>query len=355
MSSEITLEKAIEALATVYDPDLKKDLISLKMARKVEILENNKVKFNLVLTTPACPLKEEIEDNCKQALKKAGAREVEIDITSETRSFRGIGNKIPIDGVKNIIAVSSGKGGVGKSTLSVNLAIALEQLGAKVGLLDADITGPNVPLMLGNKLQPSINEAKKILPLEAHGLKFISMGSLIEEERAVIWRGPMLHSAINQFFRDVAWGELDYLVIDLPPGTGDAQITICQSVPIAGAIVVSTPQEVAWLDSKKAINMFKQMKVEILGLIENMSYLENQGEKIYLFGKDGVLNAAKSLGLEFLAQIPLFQGIREGGDTGEPILTQLENPENKKIKNLFRQAAEKLVSKISINNHSVPE
>jgi len=353
MTTEITEQRVLQALSKVYDPDLKKDLVTLNMIRKIEVLENNKIKFNLVLTTPACPLKAEIENNCKEALKQIGAEQIEIETTAETRSFRGIGNKIPVPGVKNIIAVSSGKGGVGKSTVSVNLAISLSQLGAKVGLLDADITGPNIPLMLGNKEKPLINQEKKILPLEAHGLKFISMGSLIEENRAVIWRGPMLHTAINQFFRDVSWGELDYLIIDLPPGTGDAQITICQSVPLVGAVIVSTPQEVAWLDSKKAVNMFNHMKVEILGLLENMSYLENQGEKIYLFGKDGVLKAAKDLNFDCLAQIPIIQEIREGGDSGKPYITENKTSANQKVKSLFKQAAEKIATKISIKTSLV--
>ncbi|MDX1919503.1 MAG: iron-sulfur cluster carrier protein ApbC [Candidatus Caenarcaniphilales bacterium] len=348
--SNITLEKAKEALATVQDPDLKRDLVSLNMARRIEILPNDVVKFNLVLTTPACPLKTQIEDDCKAALKAAGASDVIIETTAEVRGFRGMGGKQPVQGVKNILAVSSGKGGVGKSTVSVNLAISLAKTGAKVGILDADITGPNIPLMLGSKVQPGLSEdGKRMMPIEAHGLKYISMGLLVKDNEPVIWRGPMLHSAINQFLRDVAWGELDYLVIDLPPGTSDAQLTISQAVPIAGAVIVSTPQEVALLDSKKGLMMFKQMNVPVLGLIENMSYFiaPDTGNSYDIFGSGGAKRVAAELDVECLGQIPIEIDLRIGGDTGVPL--SISNPDSESAK-CFADIAKKIAAKLSIQS-----
>jgi ATP-binding protein involved in chromosome partitioning len=344
----INLEKAKLALGTVDDPDLKKDLITLNMARSIEILPNNKVKFNLVLTTPACPLKNKIEEDCRQALIGAGASEVEIITTAEVRGFKGFSGKQPIDGVKNIIAISSGKGGVGKSTVTVNLACAFKALGAKVGILDADITGPNIPLMLGITEQPTIAEdGKKMLPNQAYGLKAISMGMIIKDDEPVVWRGPMLHSAINQFLREVDWGDLDYLFIDLPPGTGDAQLTISQAVPIAGAIIVSTPQDVALMDSKKGLMMFKQVKVSVLGLIENMSYFiaPDTGKRYDIFGNGGAKKVAESLGFDCLGQIPLQINVREGGDSGKPIV-EVE-PESE-ISQIFLEMSRKIAAKLSI-------
>jgi len=346
--SQISIEQAKQALSTVQDPDLRKDLITLNMARNIEVLAGNKVKFNLVLTTPACPLRSKIEEDCKTALIEAGASEVEIETTAEVRGFKGYSGKQAVDGVKNIIAVSSGKGGVGKSTVSVNLAIALSKLGAKVGVLDADITGPNVPKMLGLNEQPKLSDdGKKLLPLEGHGVKVISMGLLLKEDEPVVWRGPMLHSAINQFLREVAWGELDYLVIDLPPGTGDAQLTICQAVPIAGAVIVSTPQDVALMDSKKGLMMFKQMKVEVLGIVENMSYFiaPDTGKRYEIFGHGGAARFAQSLGVSCLGQIPIQSVIREGGDSGLPVT--LSEPKGE-VALIFEEVAKIVAAKLSI-------
>ncbi|MDJ0625015.1 MAG: iron-sulfur cluster carrier protein ApbC [Candidatus Caenarcaniphilales bacterium] len=346
--SELTIEKAQEALSTVNDPDLQKDLITLNMARNIEVLNKKTVKFNLVLTTPACPLKSKIEEDCRQALYKIGAENVEIVTTAEVRGFRGMSGKQPVDGVKNIIAVSSGKGGVGKSTVSVNLAISLSKQGAKVGILDADITGPNIPLMLGLSQQPSLSEdGKKLIPLEAHGVKAISMGLLLKDSEPVVWRGPMLHSAINQFLRDVMWGELDYLVVDLPPGTSDAQLSLCQAVPISGALVVSTPQDVALLDSKKGLSMFKQMKVSILGIIENMSYFiaPDTGKEYDIFGSGGAKKAAEELGIECLGQVPLQIELREGGDKGIPVT--ISEPENV-VSKAFLEISKNVAAQVSI-------
>ncbi len=346
--SQITYEAAKAALATVNDPDLHKDLIALNMARNIEVSPEGKVKFNLVLTTPACPLRSKIEEDCRYALSQAGATEVIIETTAEVRGFKGISGKQPVTGVKNIIAVSSGKGGVGKSTISVNLAVSLSQLGAKVGILDADITGPNIPLMLGIKEKPNVSEdGKMIIPLEAHGLKAISMGALLGEDEPVVWRGPMLHSAINQFLREVAWGDLDYLVVDLPPGTSDAQLTLAQNVPIAGAVIVSTPQDVALLDSKKGMNMFKQLKVPILGLIENMSYFiaPDTGNRYDIFGSGGAEKAAAKFGIEFLGAVPLVMGVREGGDQGLPIT--ISAPESE-VAQILSKVAQRVAAQVSI-------
>ncbi|MDX1917537.1 MAG: iron-sulfur cluster carrier protein ApbC [Candidatus Caenarcaniphilales bacterium] len=351
----INLEAATEALSTVHDPDLHKDLITLNMARNIEILSGNKVKFNLVLTTPACPLKAKIEEDCREALLKAGASEVEIETTAEVRGFRGLPGKQAIPGIAHIVAVSSGKGGVGKSTVSVNLAVSLAKLGAKVGLLDADITGPNIPLMLGIKEKPSTTtDGKKILPLEGHGIKVISMGLLLADDEPVVWRGPMLHNAISQFFRDVAWGDLDYLIVDLPPGTSDAQLTIAQSVPLSGVVIVSTPQEVALLDSKKGLMMFRQMGVNIIGLVENMSYFiaPDTGVHYAIFGSGGAKLVAENLGIECLGQIPLQIAVREGGDNGKPICSS--DPEGE-VAQVFAQIAQRVAAQISILNAHQPE
>jgi ATP-binding protein involved in chromosome partitioning len=346
--SLITYEDAIKALSTVQDPDLHKDLITLNMARHVQVSPEGKVNFNLVLTTPACPLKTKIEEDCKQALYNAGATEVIIETTAEVRGFKGFSGKQPVTGVRNIVAVSSGKGGVGKTTVSVNLAVALSKLGAKVGILDADITGPNIPLMLGTKEQPAVSQdGKMIVPLQAHGIKAISMGMLLKDDEPVVWRGPMLHSAINQFLREVVWGELDYLIIDLPPGTSDAQLTICQAVPVAGAVIVSTPQDVALLDSKKGLTMFRQMKVPVLGIIENMSYFvaPDTGKRYDIFGHGGAKLVAEKLELECLGQVPIQMGIREGGDKGLPVT--INDPEGEASK-IFSEVAQRVAAKLSI-------
>ena len=258
----------------------------------------------------------------------------------------------PIDGVKNIIAVCSGKGGVGKSTVSVNLAVSLASFGAKVGILDADITAPNIPLMLGIKNPPELSaDNKKIMPMLAHGIKIISMGMLAEADQPIIWRGPMMHKVINQFFRDVDWGELDYLIIDLPPGTGDAQISICQSVPLSGVILVSTPQDVAILDSRKSLAMFEKMEVPILGLVENMSYFiaPDTGKRYDIFGHGGAEKVAKELNIEFLGGVPLEINIREGGDSGEPLVSQKGTSEASRV---FMMISQKITQKINASQPS---
>lgn len=323
------IETILKALGTVQEPDLKKDLVTLNMVKDISV-NGKKVSFTIVLTTPACPMKELIRRDCVNAILQnvADDLEVTVNFTSNTTSLRADGQSV-LPGVKNIITVISGKGGVGKSTVAVNLALALSQLGAKVGLMDADIYGPSIPIMLGVRgqrpLMMDVEGKDKIVPLEQYGIKLISIGLLVDEKSAVVWRGPMASSAIKQFVTDVHWGELDYLVIDMPPGTGDIHLTLVQTIPVTGAVVVTTPQEVALADAKKAIAMFSQaqVKVPIIGLLENMAWFtpaELPDNKYYLFGKNGGLNLADQLDLNFLGQIPIVQSIREGGDKGVPVM-----------------------------------
>jgi len=322
-------EEVLKALGNVQEPDLKKDLVTLNMVRDIIISENS-VEFTVVLTTPACPMKELIRRDCEKAIHDHmdEGLEVIVNFTANTSSIR-VDLTSVLPGVKNIIAVVSGKGGVGKSTVAANLAIALSQQGAKVGLMDADIYGPSVPIMFGVRgqrpLMETVEGKDKIVPLEQHGIKLISIGLLVDEKSAVVWRGPMASSAIRQFVTDVHWGELDYLVIDMPPGTGDIHLTLVQTIPVTGAVVVTTPQEVALSDAKKAISMFSQAqtKVPIIGLVENMAWFtpaELPDSKYYIFGKDGGKNLADQLDLNVRGQIPLGQSTREGGDKGRPAM-----------------------------------
>ncbi|RYZ31181.1 MAG: iron-sulfur cluster carrier protein ApbC [Chitinophagaceae bacterium] len=325
----MTQKAILNALSKVQEPDLGKDLVTLNMVRDIEINDQH-ISFTVVLTTPACPLKAVIERDCINAVKETVNREanVTVNFTSSTTTIRADKSSV-LPGVKNIIAVVSGKGGVGKSTVSANLALALAQGGATVGLLDADIYGPSVPIMFGVRgerpLMTNVNDKAMIVPLERYGIKLLSIGLLVDEKNAVVWRGPMASSAIRQFITDVAWGDLDYLVIDMPPGTGDIHLTLMQTAPVTGVVVVTTPQDVALADAKKGIAMFgqAQMNVPIIGLVENMSYFtpaELPNNKYYIFGKEGGKRLADEYDLPFLGQIPLVQSIREGGDIGVPIM-----------------------------------
>ena len=314
----------------MQEPDLGKDLVTLNMIKDIEI-NGQEVSFTVVLTTPACPMKEMIGNACMNAVKLLVNKDaiVKVNFTSITTSKRTDPNTV-LPNVKNIIAVVSGKGGVGKSTVAANLALALSQSGAKVGLMDADIYGPSVPIMFGVRGERPMmmdmgGEKGKIVPLERFGIKLISIGLLVDEKSAVVWRGPMVSSAIRQFVTDVFWGDLDYLVVDMPPGTGDIHLTLMQTVPVTGAIIVTTPQDVALADAKKGIAMFgqAQLNVPIIGLVENMSYFtpaELPENKYYIFGKDGGKRLAEEYDIPFLGQIPLVQSIREGGDQGVPIM-----------------------------------
>lgn len=326
----MTNDDVMKALGNVQEPDLGKDLVTLNMVKDV-LVSGNKVSFTVVLTTPACPLKDMIKNACINAIKILVSKEAEVTVnfTSNTSSNRKDAKTI-LGGVKNIIAVVSGKGGVGKSTVAANLALALADGGAKVGLMDADIYGPSQHIMFGIRgdrpMMKDNGEGKGlIVPIEKFGIKVMSIGLLIDEKQAVVWRGPMVSSAIRQFVSDVDWGELDYLIIDMPPGTGDIHLTIVQTVPVTGVIVVTTPQLVALADAKKGVAMFgqAQLKVPIIGLVENMSYFtpaELPDNKYYIFGKDGGKQLADEFDIPFLGQIPLVQTIREGGDLGIPLM-----------------------------------
>ena len=325
----MTNEDILKALSNVQEPDLGKDLVTLNMVKDIAI-DGKKVSFTVILTTPACPLKDMIMNACINAVKILVDKEalVTVNFTSNTSSNRK-DTKTVLGGVKNIIAVVSGKGGVGKSTISSNLALALAKEGAKVGLMDADIYGPSQHIMFGVRgdrpMMTEVDGKGMIEPIEKFGIKMMSIGLLIDEKQAVVWRGPMVSSAIKQFVSDVNWGELDYLVIDMPPGTGDIHLTIVQTVPVTGVIVVTTPQLVALADAKKGIAMFgqAQLKVPVIGLVENMSYFtpaELPNNQYFIFGKNGGKNLAAEFDIPFLGQIPIVQSIREGGDSGVPIM-----------------------------------
>jgi ATP-binding protein involved in chromosome partitioning len=317
----------LEVLRPVQDPELGKSLVELNMIRNVQIA-GGQVSFTLVLTTPACPLREFIVEDCKKAVNQLpGVTDIKIEVTAETPQQKALPERNGISGVKNILAVSSGKGGVGKSTVAVNVAVALAQMGAKVGLLDADIYGPNDPTMLGlSQSQITVRSTPKgeiLEPAFNHGVKLVSMGFLIDADQPVIWRGPMLNGVIRQFLYQVEWGDLDYLIVDMPPGTGDAQLTLTQAVPMAGVVIVTTPQTVSLLDSRKGLRMFQQMNVPILGIVENMSYFipPDQPDKQYdIFGSGGGAKTAQELGIPLLGCVPLEISTRIGGDVGVPIV-----------------------------------
>ena len=355
----MTEEKVLAALSNVQEPDLGKDLVTLNMIKDIAI-EGNNVSFTIVLTTPACPMKDMMQMACTNAIKLLVNKDavVKVNFTSNTTTKR-TDNKAILPGVKNIIAVVSGKGGVGKSTVAANLALALSLGGAKVGLMDADIYGPSVPMMFGLRGERPMmidvgGEKPMIAPLERYGIKLISIGFLVDEKNAVVWRGPMASSAIKQFVTDVYWDELDYLVVDMPPGTGDIHLTLMQTVPVTGAVIVTTPQDVALADAKKGIAMFgqAQLNVPIIGLVENMSYFtpaELPDNKYYIFGKDGGKRLADEYDIPFLGQIPLVQSIREGGDQGVPVMIG----DDAITKKAFEGFAAHVVRSISMRNANI--
>jgi len=343
----ITTEAVLAALGTVNDPDLHRDLVTLGMIENVEV-NGGTVRFTLVLTTSACPLKAEIEADCQRAVTKIpGVTKVDITTTSRVRKPKDpSADRKPLEGVGHILAVGSGKGGVGKSTVAANLAIALAQTGATVGLLDADIYGPNLPRMLGAQRQPFQKDGR-IVPLEAHGIRFMSMGLLVEAGEAVVWRGPMLHGAIKSFLGDVDWSGCDYLIVDLPPGTGDVQLSLIQQTFVTGAVIVTTPSTVAIEDSVKAIRMFDKLSVPVLGVIENMSWFVcgNCQARHEIFSSGDAKTRALALGLPFLGSLPLESAVRKGGDTGAPIVAADPASETAAA---FRTIAGALAQRVSI-------
>ncbi len=349
----ITQEQVLEALGNVIDPDLGQDLVTLNMIEDVEI-EGKNVAFTVNLTTPACPMKDEIQRACENAIKHLVDEEAQVDarMSSKVQQSKKIKEteNDALSGVKNIIAIASGKGGVGKSTITVNLAVALAQTGAKVGLVDTDIYGPSIPTMFNVRERPNINTRRKLIPIEKYGVKLLSMGMLVDQDQAVVWRGPMVSSAVKQFLSEAEWGELDYLLMDLPPGTGDIQLTIVQTVPLTGAIIVSTPQDVALDDARKGVAMFNKVNVPVLGIVENMAYFtppDLPDRKYHIFGKDGARNLAEKLQVPFLGEVPLEQSVREGSDEGKPAVAEKELS---RAAIALKEIANRTAQQISIRN-----
>ena len=343
----ITEDQVLDALRAVIDPELGKDLVTLNMIRDV-VVEGPNVRFKLMLTTAACPLKEEIETGARKAVEAIpGVETVIVETGAEVPKSKQIPGKAPIPGVKNTIAVASGKGGVGKSTVAVNLALALAQTGARVGLLDTDLYGPSIPLMMGIHEPLQATPEERLIPLEKYGIKLISVGFMLDEETPLIWRGPLLMQLTKQFLTGVEWGEIDYLVIDLPPGTGDVQLTMVQTIPLTGAVVVTTPQDVALIDARRAIKMFAEVKVPVLGIVENMSYFvcPHCSERSEIFSKGGGEKTSERYDVPLLGKIPIEMEIREGGDTGKPIVVSAPGTPHTEA---FERIAEAVASRVSV-------
>src|ERR1700761_8960835 len=348
----ITKEQVLQALGHVEEPDLKKDLVTLNMIQDIAI-SGQRVSFSVVLTTPACPLKAMIENACRNAVLHFVSKDAEVHINMTSRVTTQKNTGVP--GVKNIIAVASGKGGVGKSTVAVNLALGLAKTGSKVGLIDADIYGPSIPIMFGlegaKPRASQVDGKTRIEPIEKYGIKLLSIGFFTDPNQPVPWRGPMASTAVKQLFNDADWGELDYLVVDLPPGTGDVHITITQTFPVTGAVIVTTPQNVALADAKKGIGMFMMpaINVPILGIVENMSYFtpaELPNNKYYIFGQGGGKKLAEQLDVPFLGEIPLIKSISESGDAGQPVVLNEQGP----MARAFTQMAQKVAQQVAICN-----
>jgi ATP-binding protein involved in chromosome partitioning len=344
----VTKEQVLSALRSVQDPDLHKDIVTLGFVKEVEI-QGGEVDFTVELTTPACPVKDQMKAEA-EALVAAlpGVTAARAKMTANVSTRGGFGRQ-QIPGIRNIVAVGAGKGGVGKSTTSVNLAVSLAMKGARVGLLDGDVYGPNIPQMLGCTASPAVDAAKRIVPPEAHGIKVISMGMLVPADQPIIWRGPMLHGAVQQFMRDVAWGELDYLIVDLPPGTGDVALSMAQSVPMAGAVVVTTPQGVSVSDVTKAVGMFRQLNIPVLGVVENMSYFVcgHCQERTEIFGNGGGRRMAEAMQIPFLGEVPIDTRVRSGGDEGLPIVAAAPDAPAAQA---FASLASQVAAQVSIQN-----
>jgi len=347
----VSQEQVLAALRAVQDPDLHKDIVTLGFVKDVKVA-GGEVDFTIELTTPACPVKDEMKAEAEGIVRRLpGVTAARATMTADVKARGGFGRQA-VPGIRNIIAVGAGKGGVGKSTTAVNLAVALQRKGARVGLMDADVYGPNTPQMLGIEGGPEVSEAKHMIPPEAFGIKVISMGMLVPADQPIIWRGPMLHGAVQQFMRDVEWGELDYLIVDLPPGTGDVSLSMAQSVPVAGAVVVTTPQGVSVSDVRKAVAMFRQLNIPVLGVVENMSYFVcgHCQERTEIFGHGGGVKMAEDMGIPMLGQIPIDTRVRAGGDEGRPIVSAA--PESPAAK-AFAEVAGRVAAEISKQNARV--
>jgi ATP-binding protein involved in chromosome partitioning len=349
----LTEENVLQALRAVNDPDLHRDIVTLNFVKNLKISGNN-VSFTLELTTPACPVRDQFKADSERAIRSAiaGVGKVDVQMTASVATHSNQQKDLILPGVKNTIAVASGKGGVGKSTVAVNLAVSLALDGAKVGLVDADVYGPSIPLMFGMNERPRLSE-NKLIPLERYDVKIMSIGFLVDPMQAVIWRGPMASGAVKQFMSDVNWGDLDYLIFDLPPGTGDIQLTLVQTIPLTGAVIVTTPQDVALADARKGLVMFNKVNVPVLGIVENMSYFvcSHCGERENIFDSGGGSRTAKELGVPFLGEIPINTRIRIGGDQGTPIVVMDETSQHAET---IRQIARKLAAQISILHVSAP-
>lgn len=339
-----TEASVLEALKTVNDPELHKDLVSLGMVEKIAV-EGPKVAVKINLTTPACPLKGQIESEVRAAILKTGAAEVEVHFGAQVRAPQSM----PLPGIKHVVAVASGKGGVGKSTVAANVAVALAQDGAKVGLLDADIYGPSQAQMFGTQAHKTqVNADKQMLPIERFGIRLITIANIVPAGQAMVWRGPILHGTLKQFLQEVDWGDLDYLIIDMPPGTGDVQLSLSQLTKVSGALIVTTPQDVARIDAERAIDMFKKVQVGLLGVLENMSYFEQAGQKIHIFGQGGGRKMAEQFKTAFLGEVPIAVAVREGGDAGIPIVVSAPDSVEAQA---FRQAARNLAGQLSVQSY----
>jgi ATP-binding protein involved in chromosome partitioning len=350
---QVEQSSVLDALKVVRDPDLHRDIVSLGFVKDLKI-DGGRVSFTIELTTPACPVKDQMRDQARAAVMQLpGVADVSVQMTARVReAVGGEGGRAPLPGVKNVIAVGAGKGGVGKTTVAVNLAIALAKCGSKVGIIDGDIYGPNVPIMLGMRTQLT-TDGEKMVPAEKYGLQVISMGFLTGDDAPIIWRGPMLHGALQQFFREARWIGLDYLVVDLPPGTGDVALSLSQTVPVAGAIVVTTPQQVSLADSRRAVAMYKKLNIPPLGIVENMSYFVCPGcsHESDIFGHGGGERMAADLKVPFLGRIPIYQPIREGSDAGVPLM--ISEPDSPAAR-AFMAAAEQTAAQVSIASYNRP-
>jgi ATP-binding protein involved in chromosome partitioning len=349
----VTDAAVLDALKAVRDPDLNRDIVSLKFIKNLHI-DGGRVRFSIELTTPACPVKDQMRDQARAVVGALpGVTSVDVEMTAQVRSTVSIdAGKAPVPGIKNIIAVGAGKGGVGKTTVAVNLAVALSQCGGRVAMIDGDVYGPNVPIMLGLQTQLT-TDGQKIIPAEQYGIQLVSMAFLTGDDAPVIWRGPMLHGVIQQFFREVRWESVDYLIVDMPPGTGDVALTLSQTVPVSGAVVVTTPQTVSIADTRRAVRMYQKLNISMLGLIENMSHFvcPNCRHESDIFGKGGGEMLARELSVPFLGRIPIYEPIRVGGDTGVPIA--IGEPRSAAT-SAFRTTAEQLAAQLSIASYKRP-